>query len=113
MNELTNNKGTYLFDSEKFDAIKSRMENKMNDKLKEIREKHFKPEYISSKYYLDKLNPLQSETYQLGRQEVIDEIEKAISEHLSRHLQFRGRYANGTKFIDVKIILSKLNNLKK
>lgn len=84
----------------------------MNDKLKEIRDRviNNNPNSLLCLKATDNLkclDEIQSETYQLGRQEVIDEIKNTITEH------FRDRYTNGTKFIDVKIILSKLNNLKK
>lgn len=80
------------------------------DKLKEIRESHFKPEYITSKYYLDKLEQIQSETLeygkQLGREEVIKEIDQWSKRRFENYLTDKNRKAEHLNLWD------KLNQLK-
>lgn len=81
----------------------------MNDKLKEIREKArtiIDTEDIGLRMYRSiEVEQIQSETYQLGRQEVIDEI--------TRHVTNKTFARKGELLIFPSDIYDKLNNLEK
>lgn len=95
----------------------------MNDKLKEIRDKWFFPKYsyrlegygtpdcypkelfFDNSEFTKAIQFIQSETYQLGRREVIDEI--------TRHVTNKTFTRKGELLIFPSDIYHKLNNLKK
>jgi len=83
----------------------------MNDKLKEIRDKYCREGSLVM-LNTEVIGEIQSETYQLGRQEVIDEIE-ILAKKCFPYIALSDEH--GFHFTKPPIcnFLSKLNNLKK
>lgn len=85
----------------------------VTDKLKQIRDKAHPDIYENGEglgYFTETVEEIQSETYKLGRSEVIDEIEKIVNEAKAKDL--KEQFGLNTMVV-LSVIQAKLNNLKK
>lgn len=86
----------------------------VTDKLKQIRDKYDNDMNSTTPYNVELpysiLMQIQTETYKLGRSEVIDEIEKIVNEAKAKDL--KEQFGLNTMVV-LSVIQAKLNNLKK